>query len=258
VIMANYGFLAVGESDGIATITLDRPPVNVLNISMMAEINTALEGLLAGSNLAAIVIRANGKAFSAGVDVSDHTADKVGEMIRQFHGIFRKLAATDALTIGVVQGAALGGGCELATFCDIVLASDRAKFGQPEVQVGVFPPIAACILPQQIGIKRAIELNAVGTTVKADEAYRMGLVNQVFPADEFEAGVEAYIDQISKLSRPVVRMAKRATTMAARAEVLARLEQVEKLYLDDLMKLNDAHEGIAAFIEKRAPVWKHA
>jgi cyclohexa-1,5-dienecarbonyl-CoA hydratase len=251
-----YEFLAVDVADGIATITLNRPPVNVLNIPMMAELNGALEAVLAG-DLAAVVFRAEGKAFCAGVDVSDHSADKVGEMIEQFHGIFRKLAATDALTIAVVNGAALGGGCELATFCDIVLASERAKFGQPEVQVGVFPPIAACVLPVQIGIKKAIELNAVGTTIKADEAHRIGLANQVFPVDGFDASVEEYLAQIRKLSRPVVRATKQATAMVVREQILEHLKDVEKLYLKDLMKLSDAHEGIAAFVEKRTPEWKH-
>jgi cyclohexa-1,5-dienecarbonyl-CoA hydratase len=256
--MAGEKYVQVGFGDGLATITLDRPPLNVLNIAMMAELNGVLEPLLADSNVAAIIIRANGKAFSAGVDVSDHTADKVGEMIRQFHGIFRKLAATDALTIAAVQGAALGGGCELATFCDIVLASDRAKFGQPEVQVGVLPPVAACAFPVQIGLKKAVELTAVGATIKADEAQRIGLVNQVYPADEFEAAVEAYLSQIRKLSRPVVRLAKRATMLMAREQMLTHLDRVERLYLDDLMKLSDAHEGLAAFLEKRTPNWKHA
>jgi cyclohexa-1,5-dienecarbonyl-CoA hydratase len=247
----------VKASDGLATVTLDRPPLNVLNIAMMAECNTELEGLLADPNLAAVVIRASGKAFCAGVDVADHTADKMGEMIRQFHGIFRRLAATDAVTIAVVQGAALGGGCELAGFCDVVLASDRAKFGQPEVQVGVFPPVAACVLPSQIGVKKAVELNALGTIIDAQEAHRIGLVNQVFPADEFEVQVDRYLDAVRKLSRPVVRMAKRATMMNLREDFLKNLERAERLYLNELMKLSDAHEGTAAFLEKRPPRWTH-
>jgi cyclohexa-1,5-dienecarbonyl-CoA hydratase len=223
---------------------------------MMTELNAALETVLS-DDLAAVVLRAEGKAFCAGVDVADHTADKVGEMIRQFHGIFRKLAATDALTIAVVNGAALGGGCELATFCDIVLASERAKFGQPEVQVGVFPPVAACILPAQIGIRKAIELNALGAAIKADEALRIGLVNQVFAVEEFDERVDEYLAEIRKLSRPVVRLTKRATALGDRERFLAALDEVERLYLDDLMKLSDAHEGVAAFVEKRAPAWKH-
>ena len=256
--MSTYEFHELKTADGIAEITLNRPPLNVLNIAMMVELNSLLETVLGVDRLAAVVFRAANKAFSAGVDVSDHTAEKVGEMIRQFHGIFRKLAATDSLSIAAVNGAALGGGCELATFCDIVLASERAKFGQPEVQVGVLPPVAACVFPAQIGLKKAIELNAVGMTIKAAEAKAIGLVNQVYPPEEFDERVNKYLDEIRKLSRPVVRLAKRATTMVAREQVLAHLERVERLYLDDLMKLSDAHEGIAAFLEKRAPTWKHA
>ena len=256
--MSGYEFLSADVTEGIATVTLNRPPVNVLHIPMMAELNSLLETVLADANLAAVVVRAQHKAFCAGVDVADHTADKVGEMIRLFHGIFRKLAATDALTIAAVNGAALGGGGELATFCDIVLASERAKFGQPEVQVGVLPPIAACIFPPQIGIKKAIELNAIGSTIKADEAHRIGLVNQVYPVDGFDAAVNEYLAQIRKLSRPVVRLAKRATSLVTREQILTHLERVEQLYLDELMKLSDAHEGIAAFVEKRSPNWKHA
>lgn len=256
--MSEFEFLDVSVSDGIATISLNRPPLNVLHNPMMVELNGALETMLADGNLAAIVIRATGKAFSAGVDVADHTADKVGEMIRQFHGIFRKLASTDALTIAAVHGAALGGGCELACFCDIVLASDQAKFGQPEVQVGVFPPVAACFLPGQVGIKKAVELTTLGTTLKFDEALAIGLVNQVYPHEEFPQQVEAYLDRIRALSRPVIRLAKRATVQSTRSQILSQLEQAERLYLDELMGLSDAHEGIAAFLEKRAPQWKHA
>ncbi|MHC4127730.1 MAG: enoyl-CoA hydratase/isomerase family protein [Planctomycetota bacterium] len=256
--MGDYEFLELSTGDGIAEITLNRPPVNVLHNPMMAELNGLLEKLLSEEDLAAVVIGATGKAFCAGVDVGDHTADKVGAMIELFHGIFRKLASTDALTIAAVKGAALGGGCELACFCDIVLASDRAKLGQPEVQVGVLPPVAACTLPLQIGVRKAVELNAIGGTIGADEAHRIGLVSHVYPAGEFDERVQAYLDDIRKLSRPVVRLAKKATVLVARPSILAHLERVEQLYLDELMALSDAHEGIAAFIEKRAPAWSHA
>jgi cyclohexa-1,5-dienecarbonyl-CoA hydratase len=256
--MSNEKHVKLEIAEGLATITLDRPPLNVLNVPMMTELNGLLENVLTRNDTAALLIRGSGKAFSAGVDVADHTADRVGEMIRLFHGIFRKLAATDALTIAAVQGAALGGGCELACFCDIVLASERAKFGQPEVQVGVFPPVAAVMFPPQIGIKKAIELTALGTTIDAAEAHRIGLVNQVYPAEEFEARVDGYLGNIRKLSRPVVRLAKRATTLLSRDQMMSHLERTERLYLDDLMKLSDAQEGITAFLEKRAPQWRHA
>jgi cyclohexa-1,5-dienecarbonyl-CoA hydratase len=190
--MREYEFFELSTGDGIAEITLNRPPLNVLHNPMMAELNAILDSVLPEQDLAAVVIGAAGKAFCAGVDVGDHTADKVRDMIELFHGIFRKLASTDALTIAAVNGAALGGGCELACFCDIVLASNRAKLGQPEVQVGVFPPVAACILPLQIGIRKAVELNALGGIIGADEAHRIGLVSHVYPAGEFDQRVQAY------------------------------------------------------------------
>ncbi|MHC5022872.1 MAG: enoyl-CoA hydratase/isomerase family protein [Planctomycetota bacterium] len=255
--MGAYEYFRVERSGGIVTITMDLPPLNVLDIPMRREFNTLLEPLVDDADLAAIVIAAEGKAFSAGVDVADHSAEKVRDMIGLFHGIFRKLASTDAVTIAAVQGAALGGGCELACVCDVVLASEKAKFGQPEVTVGVFPPVAAACFPSQVGERKAIELVALGGTIRADEAHRIGLVSHVYPADDFPQGVAAFVDGIRGLSRPVVRLAKRATTIRSRPRMLAHLDEAEALYLDDLMSLSDAHEGIAAFLEKRAPEWSH-
>ncbi len=255
--MSDGQWIKVDGCEGIATVTMNRPPLNVLDMAMMGELNDALESLIYKREYAAIVIRATGKAFCAGVDVADHSADKVADMIRQFHGIFRKLAATNTLTIAAVQGAALGGGCELAIFCDFVLASDRAKFCQPEVQVGVFPPVAAAVLPLQIGLKKALEMVALGTTVRAEDALRSGLVNEVYPHDEFDQGVEAFLARVKSLSRPVVRLAKQATCAQVRPMILSHLDDAEKIYLNDLMKVNDSHEGIAAFLEKRAPVWRN-
>ncbi|MEE8459797.1 MAG: enoyl-CoA hydratase/isomerase family protein [Phycisphaerales bacterium] len=256
--MREYEFFELNVTGGIATISLNRPPLNVLNTPMMCKLNEVLEDLPMDDDLVAVVFRGRGKAFCAGVDVGDHTADKVGAMIELFHGIFRKLASTDALTIAAVDGAALGGGCELACFCDIVLASDRAGFGQPEVKVGVFPPVAACTLPLQVGPRNAIELTTLGHTIDAAEAHRIGLVSHVYATDEFDQRVEAYLQHIRTLSRPVVRLAKKATTLASRGQILAHLERAERLYLDELMTLSDAHEGVTAFIEKRAPAWTHS
>lgn len=251
-------FIQTNVKSGVATVVLNRPPLNVLNTAMLEELHEALEPLAGSPDVAAIVLRGSGKAFSAGVDVADHTADKVRGMLGLFHGVFRMMAATDALTIAAVNGAALGGGCELACFCDVVLASDRAKFAQPEVKVGVFPPVAACILPARIGIGRAIEFNALGEAVDAAEAVRIGLAMRSYPADEFDAQVDGYLAAIGRLSRPVVRLAKRATANPMRAALLAHLDEAERLYLGELMDIADAHEGLAAFLEKRAAVWRHA
>ena len=156
-------------SDGVARLTLNKPPLNVLDIAMMREISTALEGLSDDAGIKVLVFEAveGSKAFSAGVDVSEHTADMVGEMIEAFHRIFRLLDTLDVPTLAVVGGAALGGGCELALFCDMVLASEKASFGQPEIQVGVFPPLAAVALPGIIGPKKAMELLLTGDRIRA-------------------------------------------------------------------------------------------
>jgi len=256
--MNRHEFLEVSVEAGIATVRLNRPPHNAMQNGMMREFNAALEGLAGDRSLSAIVIRAMGKAFSAGVDVADHANGKVVEMIELLHGIYRHLAMTDALTIAAVQGPALGGGCELACCCDIVLASDKAKFGQPEVQAGVFQPVTAVILPLQVGMKKAVELTVLGTTIDADEAHRIGLVNQIYPAAEFEACVDRYLDGVRRLSRPVMRLAKRAATLGQREQILSHLKQTESMYIKELMKLSDAHEGIVACIENREPLWKHA
>lgn len=255
--MSALRFLTTDLADGVATVTLRREPLNILNLEMMAELDAALESLLANQP-AALVLRAEGKAFCAGVDVADHTAEKVRDMIERLGAIFRRLLTTDALTIAAVQGAALGGGCELACACDIVLASERAKFGQPEVKLGVFPPVAACVLPLRVGLSRAVELCAVGQTIDAGTAARIGLVNCVVEADTFDAKVSEYLDSIRRCSRPVVRLSKRVTVAAAREALLEQLNEAERVYLDELMTLADAHEGIAAFLEKREAVWKHA
>jgi cyclohexa-1,5-dienecarbonyl-CoA hydratase len=202
------------KQDGVARLTLNKPPLNVLDIAMMREINAALERLSKDPAVKILVFEAaeDSKAFSAGVDVSEHTADMVGEMIEAFHRIFRLLDALDVPTVAVVRGAALGGGCELALFCDMVIASEKASFGQPEIQVGVFAPVAAVALPNIIGPKKTMELLLTGDRIRAAEAERLS----------FDEGLMA----------------------------------VEELYLGPLMDTEDAHEGLAAFMEKRAPVWR--
>lgn len=256
--MRHYEFFDLTVAEGIADIAMNRPPLNVLHSAMMAEFNAILEGVVRDTSLVAIVLRGRGKVFSAGVDVADHAPAKVGESIPLFHGIFRKLAVSDALTIAAVHGAALGGGCELASSCDIVLASEKATFGQPEVKLAALAPVAAGILPLKVGLAKAIELTALGGTIDAEEARRIGLVNQVFPAVTFESDVQKYLSQLGSLSRPVVRLAKRTVSQSARRLFLSELECNEHVYLSELMKLSDAGEGIAAFLEKRTPNWKHA
>lgn len=246
-------------SDGVARLILNRPPLNVLNIAMMREINTALEGLNGDPSVKVLVFEAaeGSKAFSAGVDVAEHTADKVKEMIEVFHRMFRLLDKLEIPTVAVVDGAALGGGCELVLFCDMVIASERASFGQPEIQVGVFPPIAVIALPDIIGPKKALEMVLTGDRIRAAEALEIGLVNKVVPPEELRAAADEFVGKLAGLSGAVLRLTKRAVREGSTGRFADGLAAVEKLYLGPLMATEDANEGLAAFLEKRKPVWKN-
>lgn len=247
------------EREGcVARLVLARPPLNVLNLSMMAEMDEALRTVECDPTVSVLVLTGEGKAFCAGVDVADHTADRVGEMIRLFHGVLLRMMAMECPVVAAVNGAALGGGCELVMATDIVLARAGAKLAQPEIRLGVFPPIAAALLPRLIGRQGAMDLILSGRTILAEEAQRVGLVNLVIPPDDFAGGVAAYVDGLAALSRPVLRLTKAAILQGLGVPLRSAVEGAEKLYLDDLMALDDPHEGLAAFMEKRAPAWKGA
>ena len=242
--------------EGVATLTLNRAPLNVLNIEMMEEINSCLEGLMKEKSLKLLVVQAAGKAFSAGVDVGEHLGDLVYKMIEVFHKIFRLMDRLKVPSIAVVNGSALGGGCELALYCDMVIATEKAKFGQPEIQVGVFPPIAGLILPRIIGRKKAMELLLSGETIGAQEALTLGLINKVVPEASLAQEVDGFIGKFKKLSGIVLKLAKEATLAGLNDDMDQGLKTIEKIYLDRLMKTNDAIEGLNAFLEKRKPTWK--
>jgi cyclohexa-1,5-dienecarbonyl-CoA hydratase len=241
---------------GIGRLVLDRPPVNVLNLGTMEALQSALAEAAADSGLKVLAVSGVGRAFSAGVDIADHTADRVGRMLELFHDAVRQLMALEAPVVALVHGAALGGGCELALACDMILARDDLKLGQPEIQLAVFPPVAAALLPRLIGRQRALDLILTGRTIGAAEALRMGLVSRVFSAAEFDAGTDAALAEMASRSGPALRLAKRAVTDGEHLAFGPALERAEELYLNELMQLADAHEGIAAFMEKRPPVWK--
>lgn len=253
----DYKTIVVEERDMIGRITFNSPPLNILNIEMMKEINHALKNFR-GKTLKVLILNANGKAFSAGVDVSDHTKEKVAEMIQVFHEIFTNLHKINAPTIAIVNGAALGGGCEVATFCDIVIASEKSKFGQPEIMVGVFPPVAAAIFPKLMWSKKALELMLTGETLRANEAKELGLVNHILPVEDFKAEAEKFIkEKIANNSAIVLQLTKRAFIEGATKNYSEAIKNIEDIYLNELMKTSDANEGLAAFIEKRQPVWKN-
>ena len=242
--------------DGIAYLTLSRAPLNWLNIEMMEEINTYLESLMKEKTLKLLVVQAVGKAFSVGVEVAEHLGDLAPKMIETFHKMFRIMDTLKVPSLSVVNGSALGGGCELALYCDMVIATEKTKFGQPEIQVGVFPPIAALIFPRIMGRKKAMELILSGDTISAQDALAMGLVNKVVPEASLSEEVNGFINKFKKLSGVVLKLTKEATLAGLNDDLDKGLKAIEKIYLEQLMKTHDAMEGLSAFCEKRKPTWK--
>lgn len=255
--MVEYKNIKFTLSDNIARITLNHPPLNILNIEMMKEINKALEGLLEEKSLKLVVFDAENKAFCAGVDVSEHIGATAVEMIKTFHQIFKNLIKINLPTLAVVNGAALGGGCELAIFCDFIIASETAKFGQPEIQVGVFPPIACMLLPRIIPQAKAMELLLTGCLINAQQAENIGLINKCVPQDKIKEEEITFINKITGSSSVVLGYTKSVALKRQQKEFIDYLAEVEDIYLNRLMKTEDANEGLKAFLEKRKPVWKN-
>ena len=241
--------------EGKAILTLARAPVNVLNIAMMGEMSEALDQAAEVPDLRVLVLRAEGKAFSAGVDVGEHMGDMAPRMLSAFNGLIAKFLDFPLPTVAVVGGVALGGGCELILACDLVYASDGASFGQPEVKVGVYPPPAVVLLPDLIGPRRAAELILTGRTLTADEARDYGLVNAVFAPEALEEGAGKAIAGLTKLSGSVLRHS--IEVMRSGSPYREQMALVEHHYLGSLMKSADAIEGLTAFLEKRKPEWTH-
>lgn len=254
-----FRYIRFKIDERVARITFARPPVNILNIAMMREINEALNSCTLKRDLAALVFDAapDCRAFSAGVAVEEHVEETIFQMLDSFHAIFRALEQIARPTIAVVDGPALGGGCELVAACDIAVASNRARFGQPEIKLGVFPPVAAVLLPRVIGDKRARELILTGDIIDAAEAWRLGLVNYVVPSESLEEKTSALLSKFRELSASALEHTKRAIDAGQGRSLDTALKQVENMYLHELMKTADATEGINSFVEKRKPVWRN-
>lgn len=253
----SYNHVRLTIEDRVARITLNRPPLNVYNIAMMREIGAALAEI-SRERLVATVFDADKecRAFSAGVAVEEHAAETVFQMLDSFHAVFRMLEQQSRPTIALVDGAALGGGCELVAACDIVIASERARFGQPEIKLGVFPPIAAVLLPRVIGEKRARELMLTGEIIDAREALSLGLCNHVVPMAHLEPKLTEVLSKLRELSASSLEFTRRAIDMGRGWSLDNALKDLENVYLHELMKSSDALEGVKAFMEKRRPAWR--
>ena len=223
---------------------------------MLAGLEAALKALADDEQVRALVLRAEGKMFSAGVDVADHTPDRVGEMLPLFNRVCRDLAAFPVPTIAAAHGHALGGGCELLLCCDLAVMAETAKIGQPESKLAAIAPVAALRLPYLTGYRAAADLMFTGRNLSAEQALAAGLVNAVLPLEEVESWAMEKAAGLASLSRAAVLRLKLAL-LEGYGRWAEGLDGLEKMYLEDLMQTHDAHEGLAAFLEKRKPAWEH-
>jgi len=255
--MEKFKNIIYEKDDEVAKLTINRPPFNILNVETLQEIAKALEDVGRDGKIKVLVITGAGeKAFSAGVDIKDHFPDKIEETLEFFHRVFHLLAEINKPTLAVVRGFAFGGGCELTSACDIVLASEDAQFGQQEVKVGAIPTVASVLLPRIIGRKKALEIILTGDCITAAEAKQIGLVNGVYPAAELEEAVKKLVEKFKEKSSVVLRLVRMAVYQGLDKDFKEALDGVTDIYVNRLVKTEDAVEGLKAFLEKRKPVWK--
>ena len=241
--------------DAIVRIVLRNPPVNVIDIPMMEELAHLLAEIESQSQVMAVVVSGEGKAFSAGVDIAVHLPEKVEEMLTKFHALVRALVAMPKVTVAAVHGLCLGGGAELATVCDLVYTSEDAEWGFPEIKLGCFPPVACTALAALVGQKKAAELILTGRSVTGREAGEIGLATRSVPDHLLDSTVQAYVAQLLRLSPSALSVAKKASYAWDSMHFDKGLARAEKTYFEELMKTPDAQEGIRAFLEKRPPKW---
>ena len=250
---------AILTHDGqVLRIILADPPGNVLDSEMMGEIISCIDLAAEMKNLKAVVFEGEGKHYCFGASVEEHQKAQAPEMIHNFHLMFKKIHALAAPTVSLVRGQCLGGGMELAAFCNFIIAEPGAKFGQPEISLAVLPPVAALILPQLIGQSRADDLILTGRSIDADTAHAWGLVHAV--VEDAEAVLEEKLLKkfLLKKSAEALRFANRASRFHWGEKLSEDLDRMERFYVDELMESEDANEGIVSFLEKRPPAWKNS
>src|SRR5215468_1252239 len=254
---AAYKYIQFEIANSIARLSLNHAPHNVLTVPMMKEMAEAIESLNGRADVKAILLQSAQQAFSAGISLEDSRPDRVFQTLDAFTRVFQAMVDISKPVIVVVNGPAIGAGSELVGFADVVLATPKAKFAQPEVKLGVFPPFAAVMLPQLIGPKKTYELILTGEALSAEEALRFGFVNKVVPEAELKTQVETLITRISEFSGPVLEVTKRVIGTSIGLPLKQAMKKSQDVYLNELMSLEDVQEGLRAVIEKRRPVWKN-
>jgi cyclohexa-1,5-dienecarbonyl-CoA hydratase len=243
--------------DGVARMTLNRPEHNLLNEAMLRELADGIANAGERGDVKLIVLDSAAKVFCGGIDIGEYTSQRVFQMLEAFHGAFSGMLEVGKPVVCVVNGPAIGGGAELAAFGDLVIATPKARFAQPEISIGVFPPLASTILPFLVGPKIALELVLTGEPVTAERALELGMINRLVPEAHLEQAVKDLVDRINGHSGPVLTMAKKAILGGMGLSLRQGLKHSMNIFLNELYRLEDSQEGLRALVEKRKPNWKN-
>lgn len=246
------------HSDQIFEIELAAPPANVLSSRMMASICRELEQTSGKKDLKAIVFSNQGAHFSYGASVEEHEAGQVEKMLPDFHRFVDRILSLPVLTVTRASGLCLGGAFEMVMATDLVFCDESARFAVPEIQLGVFPPVACALLPEILPAQVAYRMILTGEQIRGEELKNFGFIARVFAPAELKAGVENYLEKnVLPRSAESLRQARLAVRGEALKVYRQRIAKLEEHYLGPLMATADAREGIRSFIEKRKPEWKN-
>ena len=245
----------VTAEGAVHTVTIDRPPGNVIDIELSDQLLSVIESAAEAADGKVLVLRATGRHFSFGASVEEHLPETAPEMLSALGRVVRRLVGFPYPTVAGVQGSCLGGGLELVLACGIVIAEESATLANPEIQLGVFAPAATALLSG----RGAEDLLLTGRSLRAEEGLRMGIVDVVCPGGDLDASVDRFVtEHFVPRSALSLRLATRAIRERSAPEILRRLDDLERLYLEELLATHDGVEGIRAFIEKRPPRWMNA
>ncbi len=254
---SDFQYVRMQIADGVARMTLSRPEHNLLNEEFLREIADGITHVAERQDVKLIVLDSACKVFCGGIDVGEYTSERVFQMLDAFHSVFIGMMETSKPVVCIVNGPAIGGGAELAAFGDLVIATPKARFAQPEITIGVFPPLASTILPFLVGPKVALELVLLGEPVTAERALELGIVNRLVPEAKLAATVNDLIARLSGHSGPVLTMAKKAILGGMGLSLRDGLKKSMDIFLNELYRLEDSQEGLRALVEKRKPNWKN-
>ncbi len=252
-----FQFVKMRFDGGVARMTLNRPEHNLLNEAMLREMADGIAHAGERHDVKLILLESACKVFCGGIDIGEYTSQRVFQMLDAFHAAFAGMLEVGKPVVCVVNGPAIGGGAELAAFGDLVIATPKARFAQPEITIGVFPPLASTILPFLVGPKIALELVLTGEAVTAERALELGMVNRLVPEAQLEQTVNELVGRISGHSGPVLTMAKKAILGGMGLSLREGLKHSMNIFLNELYRLEDSQEGLRALVEKRKPNWKN-